>query len=81
MVRLEVFTYIWQEDVAKIPKVLGAPGNIMVSRRNHLCSPFFNNNDSPRQFLRDEILLKTKLAWEMLLEQIIEFFNNSSGRH
>ena len=45
MVRLFlVFTSIWQEDAAKIPKVPGAPrirpGNNMVSKRNHLMYHF-----------------------------------------
>ena len=35
-----VFTYIWQEDVAKIFKVPGAPGNNMVNWRNHLLYDF-----------------------------------------
>ena len=52
MVRLFlVFTYIWQEDVAIIPKVPEVPRNIipapnnMVSKRSHqYIVPFFNNN-------------------------------------
>ena len=33
VVRLSlVFTYIWQEDIAKIPQVPEAPDNIMVAR-------------------------------------------------
>ena len=47
MVRLFlVFTYIWQEDVAKITKVPGATRNVnpaeinMVSERNHLMYGF-----------------------------------------
>ena len=41
-----VFTYIWQEDVAKISKISGAPrnvirtGNTMVTKRNHLLYHF-----------------------------------------
>ena len=41
-----VFTYIWQEDVANIPKVPAAPcnvnrsGNDMVSKRNYLMYHF-----------------------------------------
>ena len=44
----------------------------MVSRQNHL---FFHRDNAPpsRQFLRDKILLKNKLAvGEILSEQIIE---------
>ena len=49
MVRLFlVFTYMWQEDVAIIPKVPGAPHNVyrvpginyMVGTRNHLLYHF-----------------------------------------
>ena len=42
-----VYTYVWQEDVAKISKVPGAPrnvnpglGNNMVIKRNHLLYAF-----------------------------------------
>ena len=35
-----VFTYIWQEDAAKIPKVSSAPGNNNVRRISHLLRHF-----------------------------------------
>ena len=82
-----VFTYIWHEDVAKLSKVPGAPRNAnsarvitwLVGVTIHIV-PFFNNNlPPPRQFLRDKILLKYKLAWRSAMEQIIEFELSGSG--
>ena len=79
MVRLAlVLICIWLEDVAKISKALGAPSNNMFSRRNYQLSiVHFSigiiSSPPPRQVLRDEILLKNKLAREMHIEQINEF--------
>ena len=66
MVRLFlVFTYIWQEDVAKIFKVSRAPHNINLGRAitwvvgiTIYCTVLNNNLPPPRQFLRVKILLK-----------------------
>ena len=41
MLRLFLVFYIRLEHVAKIPKVPGARGNSMASRRNHLLYHFF----------------------------------------
>ena len=66
MVRLFlVFTYIWQEDVAIIPKVPGAPRNVNPARvitwfvgKAIYCTFFNNSSPLPRQFLREKILMK-----------------------
>ena len=80
MVRLFlVFTNIWQEDVAIIPKVPGAPRNVYPAPRITwlvdvtIFVPFLNNNSPPpRQFLCTKYLKKNYLG-KMLIEQIIEF--------
>ena len=69
MVRLFlVFTYIWQKDAAKNPKVSGAPCNVNPARAITwlvgvtIYYNILNNNlPPPWQFLRDIITLK-KLA-------------------
>ena len=76
-----VFTNNWQENVAKIPKSPVVASNNMVCRPRAIYCPLFNKNNclTSRQFLRDEILLTTKLAKKMLIEQIIEFELRRSG--
>ena len=60
-----VFTCIWRENIAKIPKVPGAQLNVNPARAVTwfvgviIYGTFFNNNSPPpRQFLCNKILLK-----------------------
>ena len=70
MVRLFlVFTYIWQEDVAKIFKVPRAPHNINLDRAitwligvTINCAIFKQQSTCTPPVLRDKILLKKNLA-------------------
>ena len=65
MVRLFflVFSHIWQEHIAKIPKLPGAPGNVNPAREQPFITPFFNNNSPPpRQFLLTKYFFKNYLG-------------------
>ena len=60
-----VFTYIWQEDVAKIPKLPVTARNANTALAitwlvgaTFYCTIFNNNSPPPRQFLLNVILLK-----------------------
>ena len=73
-----VFTYIWQEDVAKIPKVPGAPCNVNlepaeVCRRNHLLYHFLITIHITLPVFKRQTTSGKNQQVEMLLEQIIEF--------
>ena len=80
MVRLFlVITGIWQQDVAKILIVPGAPHNVYPARAitrlegvTIYCTFFNNNSHPPRQFLCEKILLKKYLLGVMLIKQIFE---------
>ena len=64
-----VFTYIWQEDVAKVQKCHGPrarsptqcksdPAMTWLVDVTIYCTLFNNKSPPPRQFLRDKTLLK-----------------------
>ena len=71
-----VFTYIWQEDVAKISKVPGAPRNVNPVRE--YCTIF--QQFTPTSPVFTQKLVLNKLAREMLIEQIILFELRRPGR-
>ena len=61
MVRL--FTYFWQEDVAKITEVPGLRRNVNPARAIARLVCVTNYNSPPsRRFLREKMLLKKKMA-------------------
>ena len=70
-----IFIYIWQEDVTKISKAQGAPGNNMVSRRNHLLYYFSIGSIHLHlaNFYATKYFWKINYLEETLIEQIIEF--------
>ena len=70
-----VFTNIWLDDVAKIPKVPRPQGNNMDSRRKHVILYHFKLGQftSTSPVFTQQNTLKNKLPWKVLIEQIIEF--------
>ena len=72
MIRLFlVFTYIWQEDVANIPKVAGVPcnvngpGNNMASKRNLLTNHFSITIHLLLQFKSNFLWGKDIVEWKI----------------